>query len=314
MNPKVFVSHASEDKERFVLSFATKLRENGIDAWVDRWEMYPGDSLVDKIFEEGVGGAQAFIVVLSQYSVVKRWVREELNAAVVKRIEKGTKIIPIVLDNCDVPESLKSTLWVKIADLNDYATELNRIVSSIYEHRDKPPLGTPPAYTQTALDKLPGLTKIDSIVLRLAGEKAIENEHSLVITDEVLNQIKALSISRQDFLDSLEVLDGEHYLELHRVFGGQIPDFSITSYGFEQYAKAFISGYDVIIKDVLSRIVNHDEMDDGTIASSLNQPVKLISHILDMLAMRGYLKTIKEGDGTSIYNVSPQLKRLLEKA
>ena len=49
--PKVFISHASEDKDRFVLGLATKLRDSGVDAWLDKWEMLPGDSLVDKIFE-----------------------------------------------------------------------------------------------------------------------------------------------------------------------------------------------------------------------------------------------------------------------
>ena len=49
--PKVFVSHASEDKDRFVVEFARRLRENGVNAWLDQWEMKPGDSLVDKIFE-----------------------------------------------------------------------------------------------------------------------------------------------------------------------------------------------------------------------------------------------------------------------
>jgi histidyl-tRNA synthetase len=71
VNPKVFISHASEDKERFVLDFATKLRNTGIDAWLDKWEMLPGDSLVDKIFEEGIKNASAFIVVLSSNSVNK---------------------------------------------------------------------------------------------------------------------------------------------------------------------------------------------------------------------------------------------------
>jgi hypothetical protein len=33
--PKVVISHASEDKERFVLSFAKALLQNKIDAWVD---------------------------------------------------------------------------------------------------------------------------------------------------------------------------------------------------------------------------------------------------------------------------------------
>ncbi len=69
MNPKVFVSHASEDKVRFVEEFARKLRNDGIDAWFDKWEMKPGDSLVDKIFEEGIKNADAVIVVLSKISV-----------------------------------------------------------------------------------------------------------------------------------------------------------------------------------------------------------------------------------------------------
>ena len=97
--PRVFMSHASEDKERFVLGFARRLRERGIDVWLDRWEMYPGDSLVDKIFTEGIGKASAVVVVLSVYSVNKPWVREELNAAVVKRINSGSKLIPVVLDS-----------------------------------------------------------------------------------------------------------------------------------------------------------------------------------------------------------------------
>ena len=113
-NPKVFVSHASEDKERFVLDFAKKLRSVGIDAWLDKWEMLPGDSLVDKIFEEGIKEADSFIVVLSINSINKPWVREELNTAIVKRISDRTKIIPIVLDNVEVPECLKSTLYEPI--------------------------------------------------------------------------------------------------------------------------------------------------------------------------------------------------------
>ncbi len=68
MNPKVFVSHASEDKGRFVIEFSQKLRSKGVDAWVDKWEMLPGDSLVDKIFEEGIKNAQAVIVVISKNS------------------------------------------------------------------------------------------------------------------------------------------------------------------------------------------------------------------------------------------------------
>jgi hypothetical protein len=56
-SPRVFLSHASEDKDRFVLPFARALRANGVDVWLDKWEILPGDSLVDKLFEEGLKGA-----------------------------------------------------------------------------------------------------------------------------------------------------------------------------------------------------------------------------------------------------------------
>jgi hypothetical protein len=119
--PKVFLSHASEDKERFVMDFARQLRENGVDVWLDQWEMKPGDSLVDKIFEEGLKEARAVIIVLSTTSVQKPWVREELNASVVNRISRGTKLIPVVIDECEVPESLRSTVWQKVDSLEDYS-------------------------------------------------------------------------------------------------------------------------------------------------------------------------------------------------
>jgi hypothetical protein len=103
---KVFISHASEDKDRFVLEFAKKLRENGVDAWIDVWEMLPGDSLVDKVFYEGIKNARAMIVVLSNYSVEKPWVREELNRGFLDRLSGKCRIIPVVIDDCPIPEPL----------------------------------------------------------------------------------------------------------------------------------------------------------------------------------------------------------------
>src|SRR5512139_1110368 len=118
--PKVFISHASEDKARFVARFAARLRENGVDAWLDQWEMKPGDSLVDRIFEQGLKQAQAVILVLSAVSVQKPWVREELNTSVVNRISRGLKIIPVVIDQCEIPMCLQATLWQRIDDLEHY--------------------------------------------------------------------------------------------------------------------------------------------------------------------------------------------------
>ena len=111
--PIVFLSHATEDKERFVRSFAAALRKKGIDAWVDEWEIVPGDSLVQKIFEEGIRSATAIIVILSKTSVTKKWVKEELDAAIITRITNATRLIPVVIEECDVPIALRATRWVR---------------------------------------------------------------------------------------------------------------------------------------------------------------------------------------------------------
>ncbi|MCL4466912.1 MAG: TIR domain-containing protein [Chloroflexi bacterium] len=142
---KVFISHATEDRERFVLDFARRLREHGVDAWVDAWELLPGDSLVDRIFEEGIKNAHAMIVILSRNSIEKPWVREELNAGFLKRLSGKCRVIPVIIDECEVPEALRSTVWQRVSDLGDYEEEFERILDSIYGRTRRPPLGEPPA-------------------------------------------------------------------------------------------------------------------------------------------------------------------------
>lgn len=317
MNPKVFVSHASEDKERFVLDFATKLRAKGVDAWLDKWEILPGDSLIDKLFEEGIKNAQAVIVVVSTFSVNKPWVREELNAAVVKKINNGSKLIPVVIDDCNVPEALQSTVWVKITDLDNYDAELNSIVQAIYEHREKPSLGAPPAYAQTVVDVIQGLTKVDSLVFKLTCEEAIKNSHEFIGgVDELYAKAKAIDISEEDFYESLEILNSRRYIKGGKVFDGtdRIRHFRITSWGFDQYARTYVKDYDKVVESVGLQIVNLGQRRTVEIAPKLNQPLMLVNHIVDLFESRGWLRVIKETGGDfnmHIYEVSPELKRRL---
>jgi len=142
--PNVFISHASEDKQRFVLGFAARLRRAGIDAWVDQWEISPGDSLVHRIFEEGIAQADVFVIVLSDTSIEKAWVQEELNAAVVRRIEgKLRTIIAVLIDDVEVPVALQSLVWVRISNLGQYDSEFQQVVAAIGGGRDRPSLGSP---------------------------------------------------------------------------------------------------------------------------------------------------------------------------
>lgn len=309
MNPKVFLSHASEDKERFVVDFAVKLRAKGIDAWLDRWEMLPGDSLVEKIFEEGLKNATAVIIVLSTYSVNKPWVKEELNAGIIAKLNKGTKIIPVLLDNCDVPESLKSTLWEKIEDTTSYEKSLDRIVASVFGHSEKPPLGSPPQYTTHPIFQIAGLTRIDNLVLKIGAETDIKN-NSIIIEPETI--LSTTDIPPNELEDALDILEQQGYVNLLRHLGPGPYSFRLSLYGMDQYAKTYITDYQNIISEVAICIVNKNLTENDSISNELRQPVRLVNHILDLLEHNGQLKLAKSmGSHVEIYNVSVSLKRAL---
>lgn len=312
MSPKIFLSHASEDKDRFVLKFAEKLRNDGIDAWLDKWEMYPGDSLVDKIFKEGLKNADAVIIIISKNSINKRWVREELNVSMVKKINQGTKLIPVVIDGCEVPECLSSTIWVKINDLNDYQTEYDRIVMTIYNHKEKPPLGLPPKFTKTVIDILPNLNNVDSLVMNISCKKAIEKGEMSICIDDISNEISGMNIPESEFLDSLEVLNRKGYIQVSRIIGGSILHFKIEDYGFDEFVRVSIKNFDELLKKIVSNIINSEMKNSNEYAFRLKLPLVLVNHVFTILEKNKLIKVVKIlGDGMNIFQISPELKRIV---
>jgi hypothetical protein len=311
--PKVFVSHASEDKDRFVRHFAERLRARGVDAWVDEWEIYPGDSLVDKIFEEGLKEASVVIVVISRFSVDKPWVREELNAGVVKRINRGGRLIPIVLDDTPVPEVLKNTVWANVSDLNSFDKEFDRIVSTIFDHRPKPPLGEPPAYVTARSAAVPGLSDIDTLVLRVFAEKALEKNSTFAIaTEEAWRAVADSDVSREDFEDALEVLENKGYLDPSRVLAPLPPHFSVTVPGMETYLRRFDPSYPTTFREVGLAIVNRGIHNNYEIAEALERPQVVVNHVLRVMKMRKYVDTSQvSGGNIDVLEVGAELKRFL---
>lgn len=311
MTPKAFISHASEDKDRFVIEFAAKLRENGIDAWVDKWEMMPGDSLVNKIFDEGIKNADVIIIILSQNSVDKPWVKEEINAGFIKRIESNVKIIPVIIDDCNVPESLKSTLWEKINDLKSYNENLNRIVNSILKKSDKPPIGEKPKYTQTIIDIPHGLELIDTIIFNKSCEVALLKNDKLINLSEIYDYLKEIEIKDEDIKESLDILDSKGYIKTQKNIGGIILYFTISGYKFDTYLCENFDNYDLLVNEVCLKILNENLMTNYLIVENINVPILLINHILESLEQKNLIKINKAlGGSYHITNISPELKRM----
>ena len=308
LTPKVFLSHASEDKQRFVIPFATALRAKGIDVWLDKWEILPGDSLVDKLFEEGLKEAQAILIVVSAVSVDKPWVRQELNTAIVNRITRQTKIIPIIIDNAEVPEALRSLVWEPIPALDDYSVALDRIVAAIFGHRQKPALGKAPDYLKER--PIPGLHPSDTRMLRVIYEDAIARNHSIWSPEGISSMLAELSQEAQ--LDSLEILEHQGYVKINRLIGGPprgIGAIQPTLNGFMVFARANLPQIEEMIRNVGLAILNQELYTASAIAEATQIAPFIVDNLLDLFGSRNWVKVSNTLMDKHIHNVSPSMKR-----
>jgi hypothetical protein len=151
---RAFMSHSHDDKA-IAHQLGEKLRGKGIDVWVDAWEIRPGDSIVQKIFEEGLRECKLFIVLLSPNSVRSSWVRHELDSAIVQRLSGATRVVPVVVEPCDIPVALRTLLRLDLA-VESMENVVARLVDVAFDNNRKPPLGRPPT---AIVHDIPGLSK-----------------------------------------------------------------------------------------------------------------------------------------------------------
>src|SRR5262245_35491343 len=69
---EVFISHASEDKERFVRALADLMQSAGVRVWYDEFSLRIGDSLRASI-DRGLARCRYAIIVLSPAFCSKAW-------------------------------------------------------------------------------------------------------------------------------------------------------------------------------------------------------------------------------------------------
>jgi hypothetical protein len=128
---RVFVSHSSKDKPA-VEALAAALRERGIDAWLDKWMIGPGDDLVARI-NQGLEEASAGLIVFSAHSSDSRWVGAEVSYLTYARIAEGKVIIPVAIgDDAYVPPLLRPLARRGI-------DEVDAIADALLHRRGGPP-------------------------------------------------------------------------------------------------------------------------------------------------------------------------------
>lgn len=202
------------------MPLAERLRAQGIDVWLDRWEMAPGDSLVDRIFEKGIAEADAFVVVLSKISVTKPWVREELDAAVVRSIEDSTRLIPVILDDVAVPAALRHRLWLSVQK-DGFEAVVSAIVRTLHGGSDRPPLGPEPTYSAVSTRVAGTGDPVDDAVLHCVAEHIRPQPlNTIVISDTIQAGAMELGIVPEAFLESLHALKRKGLISGEPMAGG----------------------------------------------------------------------------------------------
>jgi TIR domain len=133
--PSAFISYSHSDSN-FVDRLAGDLKAREITVWIDKWNMKPGDSLAGRA-ADGIRMSDFFIAVLSCASINSRWVKEELDMALVKNIEdkKGT-IISILIEECEIPLQLRTRKYIDFRQNQEQAFE--ELLQAIRPQTDHP--------------------------------------------------------------------------------------------------------------------------------------------------------------------------------
>lgn len=127
----VFISHKSDCKP-WVKVLAQNLKNQGYKVFLDEWELIPGKSIVDTLFN-GLKQSRKGILVVTPGAFESGWVREEYSQMMAQSQEKKDfSIIPVVIEK-EVPEFpfLKSISWVDFSDSQRYRQAFYRLVCAI---------------------------------------------------------------------------------------------------------------------------------------------------------------------------------------
>jgi hypothetical protein len=90
----VFISHASEDKEKFVRPLASALMSAGLRVWYDEFTLKVGDRLRRSI-DRGLAHSRYGVVVLSPDFLRKEWPQRELDGLAALEVDGRKVILPV---------------------------------------------------------------------------------------------------------------------------------------------------------------------------------------------------------------------------
>ena len=305
-NPKVFLCHAHEDKD-FVRELGNKLRANGIDAWLDEWELQPGDSLRRKIIDEGgIAESDSFIIVVTPNSIESNWVKTELDAAFIKWTnERGYKIIPIFwkIKIEQAPLTLRSVYGIKAhTNLENFDEVVRKIINATLGLSDKPSLGELP---KIETSKNIGLSPNAFIIAQLLCEQSKLGRETDPIID--WKDFVSLNIPEDELEEALYELEDEGFICVHKGANyprgiAHISPKNVLFWEIDPIVKGWDPRRDAI--EIAGLLVNRGKLSAIELQKLTNWPIRRLNPAISFLVEYQYVLASKSID---LQFVSPYL-------
>lgn len=115
---RIFIMYSHADAEH-AKRLVDSLREAGYNPWYDQDEIAPGQRIAETVANGIAQSAVALLLVSKNLDLQKEVINRELKAALStmrSRDETFSPVIPIRLDETDVPESLLGVQWLSMND------------------------------------------------------------------------------------------------------------------------------------------------------------------------------------------------------
>ncbi len=240
--PRVFISysHDSTAHKEWVLSFATTLRNRGVDAVLDQWDLKPGDDL-PHFMETQLESCDFALMICTNTYVLKAnagsggvgYEKMIMTSSMLSKIDDN-KIIPIIRQNGEQlpPTFLKTKLYIDFSNDEDAEYNFDDLLRSLLNAPlfIKPEIGNNPFIPMDEARPDRTADGINSVMRAIAETynttdkpyiwfpslKRLTNIHRLTLDKLLADAIRGGLVQRRD--NAIFITDkGRNYIFSHKI-------------------------------------------------------------------------------------------------
>jgi len=210
--PRVFISYSwtNEEHQKRVLHLANKLRQNGVDVRIAKWDLQEGQDKYKYMEQMVIDDSVEKVIIICDRAYMDKANQREggvgdettiISPEIYKDAEQ-TKFIPIIFEKEQkgepyLPAYIKSRIYIDLSAPDKEYEEYDKLLRSIFNRPKhiKQPLGTPP--THIFEEKASVLTKTNLVASRLKTALRNGEPSAIGFFEEYLDEI--IHILENDF-------------------------------------------------------------------------------------------------------------------